>query len=346
VTPPHEPRKETAVPQPPEDHRQGRAGAAHAQPPLARTTRRPWHDLPADLRQAVADTLGSPVVAAADQTGGFSRGTAARLRCADGSRAFVKAVARDGDPYTVTLAEREAAFAAALTPELGLPAPAFHTLIEHGGWLALVFADVAGHMATVPWHADELTLVLDALTALTERATPSPIPRLPLWGDAPQSWHGWNTLQDRDDPLPDVPAWARRNAPRLAAAESLYPQATEGDTLLHCDLRSDNILISGRTVTLVDWAWASRGQPWLDPMIFALCAAVQGHCDPETVFLTHPAARAADPDAVNSALAALAGRFVIAARQPADWDTQPVRAFQRAEGASAIRWLRYRTNWR
>ncbi|MEV7022788.1 aminoglycoside phosphotransferase family protein [Kitasatospora sp. NPDC093558] len=316
--------------------------AAENAVPLARTVRLPWAELPAGVRSAVGERLGSPVTAAADQTGGFSRGTAARVRCADGSRAFVKAVSRAGDPFTVRLAEQEAAVAARLTPELGLPAPAFRGRLDRDDWLVLIFDDVDGHISTVPWREDELALTLAALTDLTERATPSPLPDLPSWGGPGETWDSWRQLLADEDPLTDVADWARREAPRLAAAEAGFSAAVAGDTLLHSDLRSDNILISGRTVTLVDWAWAARGQAWIDPMIFALCTAVQGHPDPEAILLAHPAGRAADPDAVDSALAALAGRFVVSARQPATWGTAPVRAFQRAEAATTIRWLQAR----
>lgn len=318
---------------------------ADAAVPLARTVRLPWTGMPAEVRAAVAERLGSRVVAAQDQTGGFSRGVAARLRCADGSRAFVKAVTREGDPVTRALAEQEAAVMAALTPELGLAAPAFHGRLDRGSWTVLVFEDIPGRIPAVPWRADDLALTLGALTTLTERATPNPLPGLPAWGGTFAEWQGWNLLLDDGDPLADVPQWALRNARRLAAAEAEFPAAVAGRTLLHSDLRSDNILISGGTVTFVDWAWAAQGQDWLDPMTFALCAAVQGHPDPQALFLAHPAARAADPAAVDSALAALAGRFVVSARQPASWDTAPIRAFQRAEAATVIRWLRTRTRW-
>ncbi|MET9532194.1 aminoglycoside phosphotransferase family protein [Streptomyces sp. NPDC006649] len=281
-----------------------------------------------------------------DQSGGFSRGTAARLRCADGTRAFAKAVTRGGDPYTVALAEREAAVAGALTPGFGLPAPAFRGSVESAGWFVLLFEDVEGDMAKVPWLPAELALVQRSLVTLAERATPSPLPGLPVWGGELEEWHGWNRLLADADPLRDVDSWTSRNAVRLAEAEAGFPAATAGDTLLHSDLRSDNILLNGGQVTFVDWAWAARGQAWLDPMIFALCAAVQGHPDPEAVFAAHPSARAAEPAEVDSALAALAGRFVVAARQPVEWETAPVRAFQKAEAATAIAWLRVRTGWR
>ncbi|PBC66219.1 hypothetical protein BX265_8434 [Streptomyces sp. TLI_235] len=316
---------------------------APATVPVVRSTRRPWTALPAVLRAAVEARLGSRVTAARTQTGGFSRGAASRLRCADGGRAFVKAVCLDGDPVSAGLYEREAAVAAALPR--GLPAPAFRGLIRAAGWTALLFDDAPGRTPSVPWREADLDVVLPALTGLSALTAADPVPGLSRWGGGLADWAGWNRLLADGDALADVPSWARPHAGRLAALEAGFPEAADGDALLHSDLRSDNILIRRGTVTFVDWAWAARGQAWIDPMIFALCAAVQGASDPEALFLRHPAARAADPEAVDCLLAALAGRFTTAARQAPDWGTAPIRAFQRAEAATALHWLGQRRAW-
>src|SRR6476646_7932740 len=68
--------------------------------PVAAGVRVAYDALPADVTAWVTGVLGSPVVAATTQTGGFSPGVAARLRCADGSRAFLKAVSSDANPDT------------------------------------------------------------------------------------------------------------------------------------------------------------------------------------------------------------------------------------------------------
>ena len=54
-----------------------------------------WVDLPEPVRAAVEDIIGGTVVEARSQSGGFSPGTADRVRTADGRRAFVKAVSAD-----------------------------------------------------------------------------------------------------------------------------------------------------------------------------------------------------------------------------------------------------------
>ncbi|NUS74076.1 MAG: phosphotransferase [Corynebacteriales bacterium] len=48
------------------------------------------------------------------------------------------------------------------------------------------------------------------------------------------------------------------------ALEERWTLVGAGATLVHADLRADNILIAPPGVTLVDWPWASYGAPWLD----------------------------------------------------------------------------------
>jgi thiamine kinase-like enzyme len=50
----------------------------------------------------------------------------------------------------------------------------------------------------------------------------------------------------------------------------------EGDTLLHTDLHPLNVLVSDRT-RVVDWAWARRGQAWVDRAFVQLRLMLAGH---------------------------------------------------------------------
>ena len=60
--------------------------------PAAQGKRLHWPELPADVRAAVAAVAGAAIADAQTQPHGFSPGVAARLRLADGQRAFVKVV--------------------------------------------------------------------------------------------------------------------------------------------------------------------------------------------------------------------------------------------------------------
>ncbi|MCC3772865.1 hypothetical protein K6I34_006802, partial [Streptomyces sp. UNOC14_S4] len=71
--------------------------------PPALGLRRPWTEVPAHLRAALEETLGSPVTTAVTRAGGFSPGVAARLELADGRRVFVKAVGPEPNAYAPEL---------------------------------------------------------------------------------------------------------------------------------------------------------------------------------------------------------------------------------------------------
>ena len=75
--------------------------------PVAAGTRIPWEAVPEHVRGEVEASLGSPVVSARTQVGGFSPGAAVRVVCADGSRAFVKACGSDLNPDTPDLNRAE-----------------------------------------------------------------------------------------------------------------------------------------------------------------------------------------------------------------------------------------------
>src|SRR4051812_47183269 len=90
-------------------------------PPPATGTRIDWPALPETVRAWVVAELGSPVVEAATQAGGFSPGVAARLVCADGTRAFVKAVGEPLNPDSPGLHRKEIRLAAAMPEHPALP---------------------------------------------------------------------------------------------------------------------------------------------------------------------------------------------------------------------------------
>ena len=53
--------------------------------------------------------------------------------------------------------------------------------------------------------------------------------------------------------------WSERNLAALAALEAEAPAAAAGDTLLHLDLRADNLLLTPERVLVVDWPHARVG---------------------------------------------------------------------------------------
>ena len=120
--------------------------------------------------------MDGPVVSVASQSAGFSPGVAARLRTADGRRVFVKAAGPEPNPLTPTAHRREARVAAVLPEEAPVPRLLWSHDEGEGGWVVLVFEDVEGRNPAVPWREEELDETLEALAALSELLTPSPLP--------------------------------------------------------------------------------------------------------------------------------------------------------------------------
>ncbi|MEW2400147.1 aminoglycoside phosphotransferase family protein [Streptomyces sp. NPDC046862] len=314
-----------------------------AQPaPPATGVRAPWQALPTTVRAAVADVLGAPVARAVTQTGGFSPGVAARVTTAEGRRAFVKAVSAEANPTSPGMHREEARNAAALPHHV--PAPALLGSYDDGTWVALVFEDVAGRQPHVPWHERELARVLDAVAELSRVLTPAPFDGPTVVEDLADNFRGWQQMIDDGDGGEGLDPWTVSRLPDLAELAASWTSLAGGDTLAHCDLRADNILLTedGRVV-FVDWPHARRGAaPWFDLTLMLPSVRAQGGPDPEEVFAAHPLGRDAEPDAVTATLAGFAGFMIRNCRQPPPPGLPTLRAFQRAQGMAALEWLRKR----
>ncbi|MEU1479485.1 aminoglycoside phosphotransferase family protein [Streptomyces sp. NPDC005760] len=312
--------------------------------PPATGVRVPWEELPAAVRDAVADLLGEPVAQATTQPGGFSPGAATRVRTVTGRRAFVKAVSGDTNPHSPGLHRAEARNAAALPATVS--APRLLGTYDDGTWVALVYEDVPGRHPHVPWRRAELARVLDAVTELSRTLTPPPLDAPPAGTALAGTFTGWQQLLLHEDLAERLGPWAAGRLRRLAELAAPWPEAVTGDTLAHGDLRADNILLTddGRTV-FVDWPHALRGAPWFDLLVMLPCVRAQGGPDPEELFTAHPLGATADPDAVTTALAALTGYFLYHSLLPPPPGLPTLRAFQRAQGDTALTWLRRRLTW-
>lgn len=294
-----------------------------------------WADVPAAVQKSIEAELGSAVVAAEGQRGGYGPGLAARCRLADGRGVFVKAVSPEQNPDSPVMMRREGVTAGTLDADI--PAPRLLHVVDDGTWVALVFEEVDGRHPTQPWVGDDLRQVLRASVALG--AGPAP-PHLPTVVEQFGSMlRGWRTLSDEGGGgVSDE--WCRRNLDRLVAIEARWEEAAVGDQLIHGDVRSDNVfLVDGPPgVVFVDWASTCVGVEWFDVVNLAPSVELEGGGTPdETLAL---AGLAIDRDALVPMVAAMAGYFVERGRLADPPGLPTVRAFQRAQGEVTIAWLR------
>lgn len=304
-----------------------------------------WDDLPGHVQRGIENRLGAPVVEATNQVSGFSPGFASRLVLSNGRRVFAKAVSAAQNRESPGIYRQEARYAVALPATT--PAPRLMSTFDDDEWVALMFEDIDGQAPEIPWRSDELDRVLDVVALLSELLTPAPFEAPPLAQALDRQFHGWRRLAgpNRSDDASRLDAWAQANLDRLAELESSWAEGVAGGTLLHSDLRADNILLTPTRVYVVDWPWARVGAAWFDLLCMLPSVAMQDGGDPELIFRRHPVSRDADPFAVTAALAGLAGYFLRSGLQPAPPGLPTLRDFQLAQGEAALAWLRQRVNW-
>jgi len=305
------------------------------------STRLLWQDVPYPVRGEVSAWLGAEVVGERSQPSGFSPGVASRLVLADGRRVFLKAVGAERNPDSPSLHRREATVMGYLPG--AAPTPRLLKSFDNGDWVVLVLEDVDGVPPHWPWRADELARVMRTLERLAEVLTPAP-PGAPLLAETMKDeFTGWRAIAADPRGAPDLDPWALAHLDQLAGLETGWAEAARGDTLLHADLRDDNLLLTtdGRVV-VVDWPHAAVGAAWCDALFMMPSAAMGGTVDPEDVWMGFGPGRAAPAAAVNAVLAALTGYFVHHANLPAPRNVPGLRAFQAAQGAAGLAWLRRR----
>lgn len=293
------------------------------------------------VRAGIERICGSPVVHARSQPGGFSPGVAARVECADGTRIFVKAVSDAANPDTPGMHRREARVLRALDPVIArrhLPVPRLRGMLEADHWTALVLEDVDGRQPTLPWERTELADVLTAADQLADALTPSPIEARSLAEQFGNDFTGWRTLAAGPD-RGRIDSWSLAHLDELAELERRWPQHAAGNTLLHADLRADNILITGDRVVFVDWPHACTGAAFVDVVGLAPSVAMQGGPPPDELLAMTRTGRAASREALASVVCAIAGYFTERSLRPAPAGILTVRAFQAAQGEIARRWL-------
>ena len=304
--------------------------------------RLPWEAVPAQVRAAVEDAIGARILEAVNQPGGFSPGTAARCRLADGSRVFVKAVSPAQNEHACRIHRREAEVAAELPP--WVPAPRLRHVVDDGRWVVLVLDDVEGRTPVEPWDLADLDVVMPAVGDLVASLTPSPVTGLQTVADKQRAaFSGWRRLAAGDGDATRIDGWAHRHLDDLADLESRWEAAAAGETLLHTDIRADNVLVADDgSVTFVDWPWACIGAGFLEPLFMLPSVALDGGPGPEQVIERYGLFAGVDDEDLTAVLAALTGFLLRASLDPPPPGIPTVRRFQAAQGALALAWLRRR----
>jgi len=233
------------------------------------TRRSTWADTPSPVREAVAEALGAPITGHTDLHGGMSPGPAVRLRLADGREVFVKAVSADVRAHNHAMIRQEAGILDVLPTTV--PAPRRLATVEVGPWIALATTWAPG---TTPaaWTDASMAAVVQACRTASAHDAPGVLPPV---AQRIFDFNGWERLA-RIGPGDD---WEAATAGPAAGVVAGWERWTAGGALVHRDLRLDNTAVDEATAsaTLLDWAYASAGAPWIDVAQLAADVVATGH---------------------------------------------------------------------
>lgn len=306
--------------------------------PVGQTARRlEWPHLPPHVRAAIEERCGSTVTDAVSQDAGFTPGFASVLACADGSRHFVKAASVKAQRMFAESYREEARKLGGL-PEAA-PAPRLLWVHDDDDWVVLGIEHVEARAPRRPWRGLDLTAVLGMLAGAAATLTPAP-ESLEL-DDIATEMADWPAYWDRvRSTRPDLVH--ADEAARLAAG---FAEVTAGDTLVHTDVRDDNLLLcaDGR-VLLCDWNWPVRGAAWLDSL-FVLIGPRGDGLDVEAVLAEHALTAQVPAEHIDIVLALVTGLFLKSADDPVPATSPHIRDHQRWQGEVCWQWLSERRGW-
>jgi hypothetical protein len=262
--------------------------------------------------------LGSTATAWTRVTsGGWSVNEHWIVELADGRRAFLKHSAPT-EPCPAWLRDERAAYAAfegSFVPQvLGW---------EDGARPLLVLEDLSpGAHWPPPWRPGDVDAVLAALREVAAAQVFAELPRL-----ADESIGGWPAVAWDPEPFLRLElvsrAWLDVALPRLVDAWEATP--IDGDSLLHCDVRSDNLCLRAGRAIIFDWSHARIGNPDFDVAFWLPSLALEGGPQPETF-------------GVDAFAVYVAGFFAALAGLPPPEGAPQVRGFQLAQLEVALPW--------
>jgi hypothetical protein len=189
----------------------------------------------------------------------------------------------------------------------------------------LIIEDLSVSHWPPPWDERQIELTLAQINALHD--TPS---ELETFAEVNGTLGGsWRSVAEDPGPFLSLGAadarWLGASLPALTGFEEACP--TAGDSLTHCDLRSDNLCVAGGRVKFIDWNSACLSNPRLDLGFWLPSLAYEAGLEPEKILPRAP-----------EVAAWVSGYFAARAGLPQIVEAPRVRLVQRKQLATALPW--------
>lgn len=307
-----------------------------------------WRSVPAPVRYEVGLTLGAEVTRAMRVYGGFSATPTFRLRLSDGRRAFFKAASAESTEFAHEAHTREERVYRELHPFIAKWSPALYGAFEIDGWRVMLLEDL-GPKTAPPWKPAVLRAVTRAFGDFHRENQGADFPD---WLGRPQMQlmtpdQLWLMVQefDRDavanlagPASDDARRWLDAALPVLTRVSRTIGEVGQPYSLIHRDVRSDNLRWTPDGLRLLDWPHPGVGPAEYDTVEFAQSVETEGGPSAEQVLAWYGERFALRDDAIDAAVAALAGFFASHAHRPDIPGLPRLRPFQRAQLRVTLAW--------
>jgi aminoglycoside phosphotransferase (APT) family kinase protein len=256
----------------------------------------------------------------------------------DGTTHFVKAASLKAQRMFAESYREEARKLAALP--VGVPAPRLRWVHDPAGpedWVVLGIEHVDGRAPVRPWTEADLAASLDMLATTAACLTPPPGLALDTFVDEFATWPAYWDYARSTFVLP--------HGDEAAALAARYAEVVDGDTVVHTDVRDDNILVRpDGTAALCDWNWPVVGAAWLDSLLLLVGPRGDG-LDVERVLAEHPTFAEVSAEAVDIVLSLVVGYFLKVSDDPVPPTSPHIRDHQRWQADVIWDWLCERRGW-
>jgi Phosphotransferase enzyme family len=274
-----------------------------------------------ELGERLQALCGAAPVRARRVERGYTRARRLVVELEDGRSLFVK-LATNANTVAWLRAERRVYESLVLAPFL----PRMVAFDDALGPPLLVLEDLSHAYWPPPWRAGDVEAVQ---ATLAEVASAAPPDGLPLLEGQRATLDGWPEVARDPQPFLSLglggARWLEQALPLLSEASATAPLA--GESLVHLDVRSDNLCRTADRALLIDWNHACIGNAAIDAVSLAPSLHSEGGPPPDAFAPGQPG------------LAALiAGYFASRAGLPDTAAARDVRPLQRRQLEVALPW--------
>lgn len=314
----------------------------------------PWRSVPAEVRRQVEEMLGAGVARAMRVWGGYGPTPTYRLRLTDGRRAFFKGTYQASNEFMHDALDREERIYLEIGDAIRPWAPELLGIVRLDDWHILLLEDL-GPKSAPPWTPGLTRHVAQAFAGFHRANLGQSWPEWLLASRTSVGQLTWERVALASDDMRLIAAFAReqRQAAHvwLKAAQPLLEQllapcaALPGPaTLVHHDLRSDNLRFVQGRLRMFDWPSSSVERHEWDLVGLAQSITVDGGVLPEQTIAWYSEHMGTDTTALDAVISWYLAFFAHAAYLDDLPGLPRLRRFQRQQLRIMLCWAARRFN--